>query len=368
MKTICCVSDCHLGYMHRQKKERLEDYEKAFTEAVEKALKYEPCLIIFGGDLTEHTRPDPRSLKILIKTLMSAAEKAKVVVCVGNHEIEGNIRTAYTPMFSELHGNIHVLTADNPHVYLDVGDVKVGVHGFQFLRGKEAAEEALKKVSSEVRKASSEKEKNILCIHQAVEKYLNPFEVSIKALNEASGKYDLILVGHVHKHQRIGEISVPAYYIGSTERVSFNEAENPAGFLVFRDGVFDKPEYVEVTSSSMRRISRDLGTKTADEINQEIKKTIEENKDVKCLQITVEAEIAGDQFEIIHDWETRYPGYKVLSVNVVPRINNKAISIEKAEIDERLFDEYFGKKDLAARKDLKDLCLKFYEQYGRINP
>jgi len=367
MKTICCIADCHIGYMHRQKKDRLEDYEKAFTEAVEKALGHNPGLMIFGGDTAHHTRPDPRSLKLLIKTLMNVAEKSKVVVCVGNHEIEGHIRTAYTPMFSELHRNIHVLTAENPHIVLDLDGVNIGVHGFQYIRGKDAAEETLRKVSSEVRQGSEKPEKNILCIHQAVEKYLNPFEISIKALNEVSGKYDLILVGHVHKHQRINEISVPAYYIGSTERMSFNEAENGTGFLLFREGDFERPEFVEVSSSSMRRIRRELGSKTAQEINQEIKRIIEENSDVKCLQITVEAEIVGDQFEIARDWEAKYPGYKVLAVNVVPRIRDEAISIDKVQIDERLFDEYFEKKNPGKRKDLKDLCMKFYEKYG-INP
>jgi DNA repair exonuclease SbcCD nuclease subunit len=90
--TICCISDCHLGYMHRLKRQRLEDYEASFREAMEKALAEKPGLIIFGGDLFHHSRPDAASMKLLITTLMDAAAYTQIVLCVGNHEIDGNIK------------------------------------------------------------------------------------------------------------------------------------------------------------------------------------------------------------------------------------------------------------------------------------
>ena len=367
MKTLCCISDCHLGYMHLHKKERAEDYEKAFAEAVEKAMAEKPDMIIFGGDLSHHTKPDPRSLKILINTFMEIAAKTKVVICVGNHEQDGHLKTAYTPLFSDLHENIHVLTTENPHIVLEVGGKRIGLHGFEYIRNKELAEETLKKISSELSAPTNKADVNILCIHQGAEGYLPPYapyEISIKALKEAASKYDLVLIGHVHKHKKIKEISTPAYYIGATERVSFNEAENATGFLVFRDCNFANPQFVEVSSSPMRRIEQSIGRKTPQEINAHIKRLVEENSDVKCLQIDLEADVAGDYFEIKQDLEEAYPGFTILKVGVSQTIKDEIIRIEKTQIDRSLIDEYFEKKGMGDRSELKDACVRFYEKYG----
>lgn len=364
MSVICCISDCHLGYMHRLKKERLADYEKAFSDAVAKSLDYSPELLIFGGDLFHHTRPDPRSLKLIINTLMDAAGKTKVVVAIGNHELDGHLKTAYQPLFSDFHENIHVLSTENPHLLLELSGKKVGIHGFQYLRGREAAEAELKKTSAELSSLTEKGEKNILILHQAIEGYLSPYEISQRSLKEASGKYDLILTGHVHKYQKIKEASCPAYYMGATERTSFNEAENETGFVVFKDHDFENPSYVETNAVIMRRIREDVGKKTPSEINAHIQKLIEENPGARCLQISLEADVAGDSFDIRYDWEKDYPYHTVLDVRVLPKIRDEVIRIEKTQIDPKVIEEYFEKKGMGARKDLRDACVKFYEKYG----
>ena len=363
MSVICCISDCHLGYMHRLKKERLEDYENAFTEAVAKAMEYKPELLIFGGDLLHHTRPDPRSLKLLLNTLMQVASQTQVIVSIGNHELDGHLKTAYQPLFSDLHENIHVLSTDNPRITLEIAGEKVMIHGFQYLRGRENAEEELKKTTAEL-SLKGKAGKNILCMHQAIEGYLAPFEISLRAFKEASHKYDLVLVGHVHKYQRIREASCPAYYMGATERTSFNESENATGFLVFKDFDFDNPVYVETKAAPMRRIKEDIGKKTPAEINEHIKKLIEANSDVRCLQITLEADVAGDTFSVRTDWEKDYPGYVILAVSVLHKIKDVVIKLEKTQIEPKLIEEYFEKKGMGARKDLLDACVRFYERYG----
>jgi DNA repair exonuclease SbcCD nuclease subunit len=364
MKNICCISDCHLGYMHRMKKERLNHYETAFTEAIDKAMKYEPTILFFVGDIFHHTKPDPRSLRIFVNTLISIADKTSIVLCVGNHELEGNLASTYIPMLSDLHENIHVLTTDDPHVGIKVDGKLIGVHGFQFLRGKETAEGALRKISSDLLIDGEKPDTNILCMHQAIEGYLSPHEISLKCLRDASQKYDLLILGHVHKNQRIAEIEAPAYYIGSTERVSFNEAENKTGFVLFQDFDFKNPVFIETDSSSMKRIKQDLGHKTAQEINEIVKGLILENKDSKCLQIELEAELDGDYFDLCTEWHSIYPEYTILSVNITQKIRNESIRLEKTFVDEKTFEEFFEKKGMKDRGELKELCMKYYEKYG----
>lgn len=366
MKTvICCISDCHLGYRHRMKQQRLRDYESSFKEALSRAMALEPEILIFGGDLVHHTRPEPKSMQIVLQNLMRIAESTNIVMCIGNHEIEGHLGTTYTPIFSDLHKNIHVLTTENPHTRLEIYGRSIGFHGFQYLRDRKLAEGTLKKISDEIPEFS-ENDINILCIHQAIEHYLNPFEISLKALREVAPKFDLILSGHVHRHQEIREISdlTPAFYIGSTERISFNEWQNPNGFLVFRNLDFQNPEFIRINSANMKKISKDIGRKTPDETNLYIEELIKENLSQKCLQIDLNAEIQGDYFDIRHDWENSFKEFTILDVNVIPRIRENEIKIEKFKINSNVINEYFEKSGMKDRKELKELCIDLYKKYA----
>jgi len=362
MSTLVALSDSHLGYRHKFKLQRLKDYASAFEEAVDGALSFNPDVVVFGGDLLHHTRPDPRSLKIVIQTLKKAAEKTQLVVCIGNHEIEGHLGTTYTPIYSEIHDNIHVLTTDEPHLGLKLGEQEAVFHGFQYIRNRELAEETLKKVTSEVEDGPL----NILCIHQAVEKYLGPPELSLRALREAASRYDLILCGHVHKHQKIAEVFdvCPAYYVGSTERISFNEHANPNGFMVFKDYDFNSPQFVTVNSAPMRQVSAELGRASPSEVNDRVAELIRKNGDVSLLQVNVDVEVAGDLVDVRHDWELQDSGFTVLDVRVNPRLAEKAVSIEKPTLSEDLIREYFDKSGMADQKDLLNVCVEMYQKYG----
>jgi DNA repair exonuclease SbcCD nuclease subunit len=371
MDNICVISDCHLGYRHRLKFQRRVDYEQAFKEAVEKALQCKPKILIFLGDIFHYSRPDPRSMSLVMRTLMKIANFCNVILCIGNHELEGNISTAYLPLFSELHENIHVLSTEQPHSTIQIEGKKIGLHGFEFLRNRKFAEETLNKISEEV---DGRNDFDILCLHQALQNYLDPYEISIPSLKENSKKFDLILLGHVHKHQKIREIfPIPGFYVGSTERISFNESENETGFLLFQDFEFSSPKFLPVSSAPMRRIRKKLNDeKTPDEINEYVKEEIAKNMDVKCLQVTINAKIIGDYLEIKQDWSSEFENFTILDVFINPTLPQKRdINLEKIELNEEIIGEYFKKIGLQGSigekgvEELKKLCLNLYEKYGR---
>ena len=119
MASIAFIGDCHLGYRHRFKTQRLRDYSQAFEEGVERVLQLKPDAIVFMGDLLHHHKPDPVSLRTVLGKLMEAASSCPVIVCIGNHEIEGHLGTSYPPIYGDVHEGIHVLSSENPHVILN---------------------------------------------------------------------------------------------------------------------------------------------------------------------------------------------------------------------------------------------------------
>jgi DNA repair exonuclease SbcCD nuclease subunit len=332
----------------------------AFNDAIAKALKCEPDVILFAGDLVHHARPDPITMRHVIKTLVKLAEKTQVVMCIGNHEIEGHLSTTYTPIYSDLHRNIHVLTSENPVVNIKLIGREVNFYGFEYTRNSRIAEKKLAELSRTIKSGF-----NILCLHQAVERYLSPHEISIKALREVSGKYNLILFGHVHKPQPIKEVFdiTPAYYIGSTERISFNEAENQNGILLFRNLDFSKPEFIKVNSASMKAVKENLGRKTPEEINQKIEELIRLNQNFELLQIDLNASIDGDFLNIRHDWTGLNPKYTILDVNINPLSEENAFKMEKITASEETIREYFQKTGLK-NPELEDTCVELYQKYG----
>jgi DNA repair exonuclease SbcCD nuclease subunit len=359
MNNLVCIGDCHLGYRHRFKTKRLYDYVHAFEDAVAKALKFEPDVILFTGDVVHQSRPDPVTMRKVIQTLMKLAEKTQILICVGNHEIEGHLSTTYTPIYAELHRNIHVLTSEKSHVRLNLIGRQVDFYGFEYTRNRNAAESKLTELSKNITSGY-----NILCLHQAIEKYLSPFEISSRALREAAGKYNLILLGHVHKHQPVKEVFdiTPAYYVGSTERISFNEAANPTGFMLFRNLDPTRAEYIHVDSASMRHIRQNLGVKTPEELNQHIEKTITENQNVQLLQIDANATINGDYLNVRQDWAENHHEYTILDVNINPLSSENQFMMEKINASEDTIREYFQKTG-QNNKELEETCVKLYQKY-----
>jgi DNA repair exonuclease SbcCD nuclease subunit len=358
MANIVFIGDCHLGYRHRGKLKRLKDYSKAFEEAVEKAHKMGADAFVFMGDLVHHSKPDPVSLRTALKVLMDVAKTHPVIVCIGNHEIEGHLGTTYSPIYGDVHPNIHVLTSEHPHIEVNLGGRTYGFHGFEFTRSKESAEDKLKKLSEGARS-----QVNILCLHQAVEKYLSPCEISLSALRHSASSYDLIVSGHVHKHQPIKEVFdvTPAYYCGSTERISFNEADNPNGFMFFRNDGWKKPEFVKVASASMRHVREEFKGSAA-MLNRRIEEIIKANP-ADLLKVEIIADLKGDVIDVRRDWSGFEDGRTVLEVSVAPRSDDVNVRLERVELNEDLIREYFQKSG-NANKELENLCVDLFRRYA----
>ncbi|MBU0762900.1 MAG: metallophosphoesterase [Candidatus Altiarchaeota archaeon] len=359
MAKVAFIGDSHMGYRHRFKVERLSDFARSFEEAVEKALSESPDAVVFLGDIVHHPRPDPVSLRTVLRNLIMCAEKTNVVVLVGNHEIEGHLGTTYAPIYSDLHEKIHVLTSENPHVILDFSGRKYGFHGFEYTRSPDVVKQKMAEVSGGERG-----DVNILCLHQGIEGYVSPFEVSAQVLRHSAPKFDLIVAGHIHKRQTIGEISdlTPAYYVGSTERTSFNESSNPTGFMVFDGEDFRNPRYVTVSSKSMEYVKKDFNG-TPEQLNRFLEAIISKSQ-ADLLKVEVEASLDGDFLDVRRDFSQYEAGRTLLEVSVVPKsAGEKSIDLDRLILDEAVLTQYFEKTGNKNEK-LREICLELFRKYG----
>ncbi len=131
MSKICFIGDCHLGFRHRMKVQRLKDYTTSFLEALALAELSGPAAIVFTGDVFHHVRPDPKTMHTLITRVLELAREIPLIFCIGNHDIETHLGSSYIPIISELHENIYVLTTQKHQVILNIEGKKVGFYGFQ---------------------------------------------------------------------------------------------------------------------------------------------------------------------------------------------------------------------------------------------
>ena len=356
MTRIAFIGDSHLGYRHRFKAQRLHDFAHAFEDAVDKALRERPDAIVFLGDLVHHSRPDPVSLRTAMRKLMEAAARCHVIVCIGNHEIEGHLGTTYSPIYGDVDENIHVLSTESPHCLLEMGGRSVCFHGFEYIRSRERAEEALKKIEAKG-------QENILCIHQAIEKYSYPYELSLSALRAAAPKFSLIMCGHIHLHREIKEVSdiTPAWYCGSTERVSFNEAGNKTGFMLF-DSDYRNPRFIDVESATMSHVRLSFKG-TPQQANALIEETIRKDP-AKLLKIDLNGEIEGDPLDIRRDWEAIAPERTILEVSVSSPSTHPEAHLERMELNEGLICEYFQKTG-TNNPELLEKCLELFKRYAQ---
>lgn len=357
MAKLAFIGDSHLGYRHRFKTQRLRDYVASFEDAVDKALSHGPDVVVFAGDIFHHPKPDPVSLRVAVKNLLRCAQKTEVVVLIGNHEIEGHLGTAYPPIYSDIHPKISVLTSENPLKRLNIDGVDFGFYGFEYIRDRQRAQKMLKEISLLPRC-----DVNILCLHQAVEGYLSPYEISTSTLRTALEYFDLAVLGHVHKHQRLSSVSdvKPAFYVGATERTSFNEHGNSCGFLIFDTDDLSNPSFVGVSSKDMAYVRTKYKGDVAG-LNDLLDELVGSHLE-PLLKIHVEADLEGDLFDVKSGFDSE--SRTILEVSVLPKESDSlTASIEKIEVDKFVLDDFF-KSHYKDDPALRDVCIEMFTKYG----
>jgi DNA repair exonuclease SbcCD nuclease subunit len=291
---ILHLADTHLGYSAYRKvteqgvNQREMDVYDAFTRCIDYAIKTKPDFVLHAGDLFDSVRPTNRAITVAVQQILRLSkEQIPLVVISGNHE---------TPKLKET-GNIFTIFEHLDHVYpihnnkyeaisLKQKDETVCIHAIPQCQNPDEFDTNMKKISID-----KNTDYNLLLAHGAVkgikEFKMNEFNELFIPVKNLSQDFDYIALGHYHKFTKLQE---NAFYAGSTEHLSFTEADSQKGFLEIELGQKLKHRFIPLQTRMMVDAPvLDCSTLRIEQIIQRVKEIIHaiEPKD-KIIRIRLE--------------------------------------------------------------------------------
>ncbi len=249
------LADTHLGYSAYRKttvegvNQREMDVYDAFSRCVDYAIQTRPDLVLHAGDLFDSVRPTNRAITVAVQQILRLSkEKIPFVVISGNHE---------TPKLKET-GNIFTIFEHLDHVYpiyknhyetilLKLKDETVCVHAIPQCQSPDEFTVNMKKLSLD-----KNIDYNLLLAHGAVngikEFKMNEFNELFIPIKELSKDFDYIALGHYHMYT---QLQGNACYAGSTEHLSFTEADSQKGCLEIELGQQLKHRFIPLQTRVM---------------------------------------------------------------------------------------------------------------------
>lgn len=237
--SLLLFSDTHIGFDHppnnkvTKNRRRGFDFFDNFKLIIEKALELQVDYVIHCGDVFEKQNVPAFLVDQTYQEFLRLANAGiKVFIIPGNHE-----RSVLPFSLFLNHSNIHVF--DKAMTFSFPG---ISISGFPYFKGdiRTLFPSYKKNLDSNLKVTDF----NILCVHHAIDGvkagYSNfEFRNRKDTLNikDLPGKFDLILSGHIHKHQIMKATesgrTTPIIYSGSTERTMFDEMYEAKGYHTF---------------------------------------------------------------------------------------------------------------------------------------
>lgn len=368
---ILHMADTHLGYAAYRKvttdglNQREIDIYNSFKQCIDYAITSKPDLIVHAGDLFDSVRPTNRAINIALEQINRLShEQIPFIVISGNHE---------TPKLKET-GNIFTIFRHLKHIYpvyqnqyeklfFDIKNKKICIHALPHCQTKEVFLENLKEIKPE-----KSADFNLFMAHGAVkgikEFKMNEFNELFIPIETLSNEFDYIALGHYHKYTKIAE---NAFYSGSSERLSFAEADSKKGLIEIEIGQNTKQQFITIDTRLM--IDTDpimCSTLTIEEITDQIQGIIQTVKPKnKIVRIKLE-KIPSHLYRSID-----FNHIRSLSKGAVHfEIKSDIVTEGGKKIDEQYtitsigdeFKQFLNDKDISDKKLLLNLGLEYIEK------
>jgi exonuclease SbcD len=264
------IADIHIGMENYGRtdpqtglNQRVMDFLRRLSDAVDYALDHEIDVVIFAGDAYKTRDPNPTFQREFARRVKRLADVGiPVVMLVGNHDLPAVAQRATSiSIFSTLEVP-NTVVGDRERLWqitcrrsqpLQVATVpyplKSGLLADEESRGKSIAEvDAMMQqaLAENIRGLALETRQRpdipaVLTGHFTVQEASTGSErgimigrdVAVARSVLADPAWDYVALGHIHKHQSLnGDAHPPVIYSGSIERIDFGEEREPKGWVV----------------------------------------------------------------------------------------------------------------------------------------
>jgi len=345
------TGDLHLGF---------STYGKEYDEIIENKIKElilfvsnEDKVLILTGDLSHYNNPNPSFYTRIISILYFAfLNKVKVYIINGNHDID-----CLQPL-------LNLQKALNFNIFFEVSSVIINRINFIFIPfiKKSLLDKTYNEFIEESIKNHSQKDlKNVLITHYHFEGSKigseNIFLKSGVKIDKLEVPVDLIVSGHIHKHQSFKIGNIPIYYHGSLERIDFSERNDEKGYLTL-DNIngellinFNKLKSIEFVK---------LEWTYEEFIKFDLKSYNEEKRD--CI-IWIAFKVNKSDFRLINIKELKNKLNLVKFLKIDFEFLDKEYKEEKIEFDlMEILKREVRESKFKNKKTLFEFCLKIMEK------
>ncbi|HUT16502.1 MAG TPA: exonuclease SbcCD subunit D [Anaerolineae bacterium] len=336
MVRILHFADLHLGVENYGRPDpatglhtRLLDFLRSFDEMVEYALEQSVDLVLFAGDAYKSRNPNPTHQREFARRIHRLASAGiPVFLLTGNHDTPSTLGRANTlDIFAALRvPSVHVGRKPGTHcIPTRSGPVQIVAVPWIVRSHLLSREEYKNRALSEIEELIVGKLEGVLdaelkgldadlptvlAAHGTVQGAVYGSERSVLLGQETilprsllrRAAFDYVALGHIHRHQVLGE-DPPIVYSGSLDRIDFGEEREAKGFVVAEvERGRARYEFVEL-KSTRRFVTIRVNADGADPMAQ-VRQAIA-GHDIKDAIVRLIIRTTMDRNQMVRDSEIR---------------------------------------------------------------
>lgn len=352
------AADLHLGYSQYGLEIRREDFDRAFSELVDRTIELTPDLMIIAGDVFHQARPSNATLENSIKNFNRLREAGISVLTVdGSHDSAPNSITGTIMNPLDSAGLIYHLPRHEGACWRKADCCYV--YGVPNYRNRHRTEEMLPVFMEENRPTPDPSLFNVFVFHMALDlPSVNPSYIEAEAPPELIPEgFDYYAAGHVHSPHVEKFKTGLLVYSGSTETTDYSEARIRKGFYHVKvdEARVASLDFVEFESSrEFVILEQDFTSLVPSKITEQSVQTVKASDKEGAVIIPIIKGVLpiGATRTEVDVARIRAAAEKALLVHPV-------ISLRESEVSEEVVRSIF-------ESDIKDLRTKAFEYFLQI--
>ncbi|MDD5418008.1 MAG: DNA repair exonuclease [Candidatus Nanoarchaeia archaeon] len=335
------VSDTHLGKRNFKLKEREDDFDRAFSEFVDKCIEEKVDFVIHSGDLFDIPKPRINIIVNVIKELKRLKQNnIPVYIIAGSHDmgIDGTLITALE--------NVELLENIGANRHYEHKDDKIILHGRIhkdfFIAGVPGRRANIEEIFSRITPEKTNAKWKIFMFHHSITDVSPSFgEIPTSLLPKG---FDYYAGGHWHFKSEMEYNKKPLIYPGPTEYCDSSEMEREGerGFYIIEEkNSVLVPRFVKLNTRNVVFVHIDCGGLSPQEIVEKCTKEIKDDNKNSILIVKLSGRLReGKRVDIdrneIYDFasEKNYLYAKINMSDLMDPFDKTGVDITGKNIEE----------------------------------